>query len=66
MMAFSDNFRKVQATITRGQMAAASPADPQGLPPHDPQVLYDRAKTLRNEGNYPEARALYERLVTMN
>ena len=66
-MALSDNFRKVEAANARGQMAAASPAAPncKGLPPEDPQALFDQAINLRNEGKYPEARALFERLVAM-
>ena len=58
MLVLSDNFRKMEATNARVQMAAASPADPKGLPPEDPQALYDQAVTLRLEGKYPEARAL--------
>ena len=44
---------------------AATSITPKGLPPEDPQALYDQAINLCGEGKYPESHALLERLVAM-
>jgi hypothetical protein len=50
---------------SRSRMAAAITSDPKGLPPKDPHALRNRANTLRDDGRYIEACALYEQLVAM-